>query len=172
MQQRKSKKILIYFFLFLVVGSINNISLNNLRLNKISFIKVSGLGEKENLSLSEKIKSLNLNNIFSINVEKINHEIELNNLIEKYYIFKKYPSSIDINIEKTKFLAKIYNVGEIFLVGSNGKLIKNNFPKDQLPFIFGNPKIDDFLSFKIIIDQSEISYDDIKNLYFLRKDGI
>ena len=35
-----------------------------------------------------------------------------------------------------------------------------------MPFIFGNPEIDDFLSLKIIIDQSKISYDDIKNLYF------
>ena len=166
MHQRKGKKILIYFFLLILVGSINNISLNNLRLNKINFIKVSGLGDEENLSLLEKIKSLNLNNIFLINVEKIKDEIELNSLIEKYYIFKKYPSSININIEKTKFLAKINSDGEIFLVGSNGKLIKIDFSKKQLPFIFGNPRIDDFLSLKTIIDRSEISYNDIKNLYF------
>ena len=31
MQQRKSKKILIYFFLLLIVGSINNINLNGLK---------------------------------------------------------------------------------------------------------------------------------------------
>ena len=166
MQQRKSKKILIYFFLLFFVGSINNISLNNLSLNKINFIKVLGLGDKENLSLLEKIESLNLNNIFSIDVKRIKREIELNSLIEKYYIFKKYPSSISINIEKTKFLAKINKDGEIFFVGSNGKLTKTDFYKDQLPFIFGNPEIDDFLSLKIIIDQSKISYDDIKNLYF------
>ena len=166
MHQRKGKKILIYFFLLILVGSINNINLNNLRLNKINSINVSGLEDKENLSLLEKVKSLNLNNIFSINVEKIKDVIELNSLVEKYYIFKKYPASIDIDIEKTKFLAQIYNVGEIFLVGSNGKLIKNDFSRNQLPFIFGNPRIDDFLSFKIIIDQSKISYDDIKNLYF------
>ena len=166
MHQRKGKKILIYFFLLILVGSINNISLNNLKLNKINFIKISGLGDEENLSLLEKIKSLNLNNIFLIDVEKIKGEIELNNLIEKYYIFKKYPSSINIRIEKTEFLAKINNGGKIFLVGSNGKLTKTHFFKNQLPFIFGNPKIDDFLILKTIIDQSEISYHDIKNLYF------
>ena len=166
MHQRKGKKILIYFFLLILVGSINNINLNNLKLNKINFIKVSGLEDEENLSLLERVKSLNLNNIFSINVEEIKDEIELNSLVEKYYIFKKYPSSINIDIEKTKFLAKINNGGKMFLIGSNGKLTKSDFSKNQLPFIFGNPTIDDFLILKTIIDQSEISYNDIKNLYF------
>ena len=32
MHQRKGKKIVIYFFLLILVGSINNINLNNLRL--------------------------------------------------------------------------------------------------------------------------------------------
>ena len=166
MHQRKGKKILIYFFLLILVGSINNISLNNLNLNKINSIKVSGLENKDNLSLLKRIKNLKLNNIFFIDIEKIKSEIELNNLIETYDIFKKYPSSIYINIEKTKFLAKINYDGQIFLIGSNGKLIKTDFSKNQLPFIFGNARIDDFLNLKIIIDQSKISYDDIKNLYF------
>ncbi|MDC6483354.1 FtsQ-type POTRA domain-containing protein [Candidatus Pelagibacter sp.] len=166
MHQQKGKKILIYFFLLFFVGSINNINLNNLKLNEINFIKVSGLGDEDNLLLLEKIKSLNLNNIFSIDVDRIKSEIQSNSLVEKYYIFKKYPSSININIEKTKFLARVNIKGQIFFVGSNGKLIKDDLSNDKLPFIFGNPGIDDFLSLKIIIDQSTILYDDIKNLYF------
>ena len=88
MHQPKGKKILVYFFLLILVGSVNNINLNNLRLNKINYIKVSGLEDEENLSLLKRIKSLNLNNIFLINAEKIKDEIELNSLVEKYYIFK------------------------------------------------------------------------------------
>jgi cell division protein FtsQ len=166
MHQRKSKKIIIYFFLLFLVGSINNISLNNLELKNINLIKVTGLEEKENSSLLEKIQNLDLDNIFFIDVDKIKSEIQLNSLVEKYYIFKKYPSSININIEKTEILARINNKGQIFLVGSNGKLTKNNSSNNQLPFIFGNPEIDDFLDLKKIIDQSKISYDEIKNLYF------
>ena len=109
---------------------------------------------------------MNLDNIFFINVDKIKSEIQLNSMVEKYYIFKKYPSSISINIEKTKFLARINNNGLIFFVGSNGKLTRDNSSNDQLPFIFGNPVIDDFLNLKKIIDQSKISYDEIKNLYY------
>ena len=166
MHQRKGKKILIYFFLLFIVGSINNISLNNLKLKKINSININGLGENDNAILLQEIKNLNLDNIFSINKNEIVNQMNSNSLVENYNIFKRYPSSIDININKTKFLARINNNGKIFLVGSNGKLIENNFSSNQLPFIFGNPNIYKFLEFKKTIDQSKISYDEIKNLYF------
>ena len=166
MHQRKGKKILIYFFLLFIVGSINNISLNNLKLKKINYININGLGENDNAILLQEIKNLNLDNIFSINKNEIVNQMNSNSLVENYNIFKRYPSSIDININKTKFLARINNNGKIFLVGSNGKLIENNFSSNQLPFIFGNPNIYKFLEFKKTIDQSKISYDEIKNLYF------
>ncbi len=166
MHQRKGKKILIYFFLLFIVGSINNISLNNLKLKKINYININGLGENDNAILLQEIKNLNLDNIFSINKNEIINQINSNSLVENYNIFKRYPSSIDVNIKKTKFLARINNNGKIFLIGSNGKLTENNFSSNQLPFIFGNPNIYKFLEFKKTIDQSKISYDEIKNLYF------
>jgi len=43
MHQRKSKKILIYFFLLFLVGSINNININNLKFQSIKNINVTGL---------------------------------------------------------------------------------------------------------------------------------
>ena len=166
MHQRKGKKILIYFFLLFIVGSINNISLNNLKLKKINYININGLGKNDNAILLQEIKNLNLDNIFSINKNEIINQINSNSLVENYNIFKRYPSSIDVNIKKTKFLARINNNGKIFLVGSNGKLTENNFSSNQLPFIFGNPNIYEFLDFKKTIDQSKISYEEIKNLYF------
>jgi len=166
MHQRKGKKILIYFFLLFIVGSINNISLNNLKLKKINYININGLGKNDNAILLQEIKNLNLDNIFLINKNEIINQINANSLVENYNIFKRYPSSIDVNIKKTKFLARINNNGKIFLVGSNGKLTENNFSSNQLPFIFGNPNIYKFLDFKKTIDRSKISYEEIKNLYF------
>jgi cell division protein FtsQ len=166
MQQRKSKKILIYFFLLLLFGSTNNINLNDLKLYKINDINIVGLDDKDNSTLLKKIKKFNLNNIFSISRSDLINEIESNSLVEKYLIFKKYPSSLDINIEKTKFLAKINKDGQIFYLGSNRKLTKNNFSNNHLPFIFGNVEVIEFFSIKEIIDKSKISYTDIKNLYF------
>ena len=168
MQQRKSKKILIYFFLLLVVGSINNINLNSLKFQNINNISISGLDIKNKLILLKKIENLNLNNIFLINKTDLTDEIESNALIENYSIFKKYPSSLDVNIKKAKFLAKINKNGQILYIGSNGKFIKNNSSNHQLPFIFGNPKVIEFFNIKEIIDKSKISYSEIKNLYFFQ----
>ena len=165
MQQRKSKKILIYFFLLLVVGSINNINFNGLILKNIN-INVDGLDIEDELILLKKIKNFNLNNIFLISKIDLINKIESNSLVEKYYIFKRYPSSLDVKIEKTKFLSKVNKNGQIFYIGSNGKFIKNDFLNNQLPFIFGNPEVIEFFNIKEIIDKSKISYNEIENLYF------
>ena len=87
-------------------------------------------------------------------------------LQQKIILFKRYPSALDINIEKTKFLAKINKNGKIFFIGSNRKLIQKNYLHNQLPFVFGNPELIDFFNIKEIIDKSKISYSEIKNLYF------
>ena len=166
MHQRKGKKILIYFFLLLLVGSINNIGLSNFKFKEIDNINVVGLNDYENVILLQKIKDLNLGNIFLINKKEIINLINKNTLVEKYNVSKKYPSSLDINIQKTKFLARINNNGKVFLVGSNGKLSKNDFSNNELPFIFGKPDINEFLNFKKIIDQSNFPYNEITNLYF------
>ena len=168
MQQRKSKKILIYFFLLLVVGSINNINLNSLKFQNINNININinGLDIKNKLILLKEIGNFNLNNIFLINKIDLKDEIESNTLVENYSIFKRYPSSLDINIEKTQILAKINKNGQIFYIGSNGKFIKNNSLNNEPLFIFGNPDVFEFFKIKEIIDKSKISYTEIKNLYF------
>ena len=166
MHYRKSKKILIYIFLLILVGSINNISLNNLKFHDIRNISIVGLDIKDKLILLKKINNLNLGNIFLINKNNLINEVELNSLVEKYFIFKRYPSSIEINIEKTKFLAKINKKGKIFYLGSNGKFTRYDYSDNQLPFIFGNPDVIEFFDIKKIIDQSQISYEEIKNFYF------
>ena len=166
MQQRKSKKILIYFFLLLVVGSINNINFNDLKLQNVNNINIVGLDIKDKLILLKKINNFNLKNIFFISKSDLINEIESNSLVEKYFIFKRYPSSIDINIEKTKFLAKINKNDQAFYLGSNGKFIKNDFSNNQLPYIFGSPEVIEFFDIKEVIDKSKITYKEIKNLYF------
>ena len=166
MHKRKSKNILIYFFLLFLFGSITNIGLYNSKFLNLSKIEISGLDENESKQLKNKIQNLKLKNIFFLNKNKIKNIIELNTLIENYQIFKIYPSNLYIKINKTKLLAKINQSGKIMLLGSNGKLSETISTNQQLPFIFGKPKVEEFLNFKIIIDQSKISYDEIENFYF------
>ncbi len=166
MHQRKSKKILIYFFLLILISSTHHVSLNNFKFDKIQDIKVTGLSIDENKFLNNELKNLNLGNIFFINKTEIDNLINSNSLVENYEVKKKYPSTIEIKIDKTKFLAKIKKNDEILVIGSNGKLSSNGSQKTKLPFIFGNPKIEEFLIFKKILDQSKFSYDQVENLYF------
>ena len=167
MHQKKSKKIIIYFFLLIVLGSINNKIFSSIKLYQIKEIQISGLEDIDNEILLSKLNNFFFKNILLINQNEISKIIENNVLVQNYTILKKYPSKLDVRIEKAKFYAKINRNNKIFYVGSNGKLIKNNF-QYELPFIFGNPEVNEFLKFKKIIDNSKLQYRDIKNLYFFQ----
>ena len=168
MHQRKSKKILTYFFLLIIVSSIGNNSINNFKFRKIENYKIFGLDQKSNEIILNKFKELSSENIFFIDKKEIEKLFNSNSLIERYVVFKKYPSTINIKIEKTNFLGKINDNGKIFLIGSNGKLTPIDSGYNELPYIFGKPTIDEFLKFKKKIDKSKFSYDQINNLFFFQ----
>ncbi len=166
MRRQIGKKILIYFFLFLIVGSVNNTTLIRVQFENIKNIQISGLSKNQNMNLLKNIENLNLKKIFYLNRNEISKIISSNSLIENYEVFKKYPHTLDIRIEKTNFLAKINYNGKIFLIGSNGKLSDVKFADKEVPFIFGKPEIEDFIKFTNTIDKSKFSLNDTKNLYF------
>ena len=168
MHLQKGKKILIYLFLFLIVGSVNNIALTKINFEKIKSIQISGLNQNQNINLLENIKELNIKNIFFLNGKEISQIISSNSLVENYEIFKKYPDTIDIKIKRTKFLAKININGKTFLIGTNGKLSDVKFSDKELPFIFGKPAIDEFIKFFHVIEQSKLPINQVKNLYFFQ----
>ena len=107
-----------------------------------------------------------MNSLFFLNEFQIRELLNSNNLIEEYSIFKKYPSSLKINIIQTQFLGYINKNGKNFYVGSNGKLIetKNNF--EDLPYIFGDLNINKFLELKKFIDNSILDYQEVRNLFY------
>ena len=137
MPQTKSKKILLYFFLFLLIGTINNKNLNNLELTKIENVTVSGLDDKNNYELINNLDFLKIESLFFLDKKKLIQTINSNNLIEKYSVFKKYPSEIEIKVDQTNFLAQLIKGNENFLFGSNGKFIKTASSKSNIPFISG-----------------------------------
>jgi cell division protein FtsQ len=166
MPQTKSKKILLYFFLFLLIGTINNKNLNNLELTKIENVTVSGLDDKNNYELINNLDFLKIESLFFLDKKKIIQTINSNNLIEKYSVFKKYPSEIEIKVDQTNFLAQLKKGNENFLFGSNGKFIKTASSKSNIPFIFGNFDKENFFKLKKAIDETDFSYEEIKNLFF------
>jgi cell division septal protein FtsQ len=167
MHQRTNRKIIIYLFLFAILASVNNFKYINLQLFKIDLINISGLNDTENSNLYEKITDYKKKNIFFIDNLEISKNINSNNLVEKFWVFKEYPSTININLIKTNFLGitKINNID--YLIGSNGKLIKNrNDQAIDLPFIFGSVDANDFLILKEILDKSNFNVSKIENFYY------
>ena len=169
MHQRTNRKIIIYLFLFAILASVNNFKYINLQLFKIDLINISGLNDTENLNLYEKITDYKKKNIFFIDNLEISKNINSNNLVEKFWVFKEYPSTININLIKTNFLGitKINNID--YLIGSNGKLIKKrNDQVFDLPFIFGSVDANDFLILKEILDKSNFDASKIENFYYFK----
>tara|TARA_B100000609_G_C17169017_1_gene410561 strand:+ start:480 stop:1148 length:669 start_codon:yes stop_codon:yes gene_type:complete len=166
MHQRTSKKIIIYFLLFISLCTVSNIELNNKNFFKIKKINIFGINNIEVSNVKNEINNLNINNIISLNKNEISNVIDSYSIVENYKIFKKYPSTLNIEIIKTNFLAKINYDGKTYIVGSNGRLINEKFNNDHLPYIFGNPETKEFLKLKEKIDLSKFSYDQIKNFYF------
>lgn len=165
MLQQINKKIIFYISLVIILGTFNNKNLKNFDLPKINMVNIEGIefNDNEYLKIMNLIK---LNNLLSIQKSQIKEILNSNNLIEEYEVFKKYPSSLEIKIEKTNFLASTNINGKNYLVGSNGKFINTKDYSQNLPFIFGNFETEKFLEFKNIILQTDFKYNNIKNFYY------
>ena len=165
MLQQINKKIIFYISLIIILGTFNNKNLKNFELPKINIVDREGIefNDNEYLKITNLIK---LNNLLFIQKSQIKEILNSYNLIEEYEVFKRYPSSIKIKIEKTNFLASTNINGKNYLVGSNGKFINTKDYSQNLPFIFGNFETEKFLDFKNIILQTELKYNNIKNFYY------
>ena len=166
------KKYLLYLSIFFLLSTINSQSLINLKLFKIKDIEV--LEDKSNINNSVKeIIEDNLTifknqNIFLLDKNQIVKKISDNNWISNFSIQKKYPSKLIVNLKKTEPIAKIIVDNEIFYVGSNFKLIKSKIQFNDLPNIFGKPKINEFKKLITNLNLSSLSYKDISDIYYLK----
>ena len=165
MPQQISKKILVYFFLFIIFGSLNNKNLAQLKFPNIEKIKIEGL-KTENKEFQKSLDLFKMKSLFHLDKLKVRELLNSNNLIEEYVISKRYPSSLEIKIIETELLALLNRKGKSFYIGSNGKLIEAEDMVKNLPYIFGDPNIDKFLSLKRMIDSSKLDYNDVQNLFF------
>ena len=148
--------------------SINNISFMNVSFPKISKIEINGLNLDERKKIENIIYDSNSKNIFHLDKEYLKKKINSINIIEQFEIFKNYPSTLKIFIEKTKILAQTKRNGLDYLIGSNGKLIENKDFILELPFIFGDLDTSEFLELKRKIDSSLFEFSEISNLYLYK----
>ena len=166
MLHQVNKKILIYIFFFIFLGTYNNKDLNEIKFFKLEDIKVIGLQDDENYQLIKQLELFRLKNLYLLDKFEIKNILNSSNLIKDYSIFKRYPSTIEININPANLLAKVQKNGKNFYLGSNGRLIDKKNNNEQLPFIFGEFGNKDFFNLYKIIKDTKFDYSEIKNLFF------
>jgi len=163
----KKNKIIIYIiFLFILSTTSGKFIVNeNSYSSAIIQINIEGLSNSENSKISNELNNLSYKNLLFVGKDEINKVIKKYNIIEEFSIKKIYPSTININIKPTTFIARISNDDQL-LVGANGKLIKDKKNNKILPYIFGEFNSKNFLVFKKNIEQSKFIFMEFKTLYF------
>ena len=168
LQSIDKKNIIITYLIMLFILSTTSfkfITSQNNYPSIINKININGLSNEQNSEILHDLSDLFYKNIFFIDKKKINEVIIKHNTIEKYSIKKIYPSTINIDIKATKYLARVSNDNQIF-VGANGKFIKDKKNNKTLPYIFGEFKPEDFLVFKGNIEKSKFHFTEFKTIYF------
>jgi len=165
----KKNKIIVYLICLFILSTTTGkftISQNNYSLidNKIN---IEGLSNIENLKILNELSNLFYKDVFFFDKKEINKIMNKYNVIEEYNIKRIYPSTINITIKPTKYLARTSNDNQL-LVGANGKLIKDEDSREILPYIFGEFNSKDFLSLKKNIEQSKFIFNEFKTLYFFQ----
>ena len=163
----KQNKIIIYLIFLLVLSTTSTKFTANYNgySSKINKINIEGLSDIDNSKILRELNNLLYENILIIQKEEIKKILNKHNIIEEYNIKKIYPSTININIKPTKYIARISNDDQL-LVGANGKLIKDKKNNKKLPYIFGEFNSNEFLIFKKNIEQSKFAFKGFKTLYF------
>tara|TARA_B100000787_G_C16137097_1_gene270204 strand:- start:381 stop:1055 length:675 start_codon:yes stop_codon:yes gene_type:complete len=162
----KKKKIIIYLLFLLILSTTSGkfVKKQNNHSSKINQINIVGLSDTDNSKITNELNNLLHENILLIAKDEIQKVISKYNIIEEYSIKKIYPSTININIKSTKFVARLSNNDH--LVGANGKLIEDKGNSEILPYIFGEFNSQNFLKFKKDIVKSKFTFTKIKTLYF------
>jgi len=166
----KKIKIIFYIFLILFLSTFNNINIHELKKNffLIENIKINGLNEKLALDINSKLEKYLRSNLLLLNKEFIENDMNEFPFIEEYTMFKKYPSQIILNIKETELIAKTFDNNKIEYIGSNGKIIGENYyqNKKKLPNVFGNFKTQELLRVFLLLENNNFILSEITDLYY------
>ena len=162
----KKNKILTYLILLIILSTTSGkfVENQNSYSSKINQINIEGLSNANNSKIYNELNNLFYKNILLVGREELQRVIGKYNIIQEYNIKKIYPSTINISIKPTQFVARLSSNDQ--LVGINGKLIEDKENNDILPYIFGEFNSQDFLDFKKNIAQSKFTFEKFKTLYF------
>tara|TARA_Y100000746_G_C15303943_1_gene366853 strand:+ start:102 stop:797 length:696 start_codon:yes stop_codon:yes gene_type:complete len=171
-QSISKKRIYFYLLILLFLSSTLNstIILKIKKLNSINHIKITGLNGKEKNLLKNNLRIFINKNIFLVSREEIDLRLKNNTFLDNYSIIKIFPSRLLINVKKTQFVGKTIFNGQKFYIGKNGKLTKVSLVEKEynLPQIFGNFEVNEFLRIREILDKNGFNLKKIKKYYYFK----
>ena len=124
--------------------------------------------EKKNIQIElNKLKNIN---ILYLKKDNVLEKLTNFNFLENIYVRKVIPSSININISKTAILGKTIIKGKKFYIGKNGNFINSNLlsQENNLPSVYGEFQIDEYLSLIKKLEKHDIDVGNIKEYYYYK----
>ena len=165
-----NKKIYFYVFSLFFLTTILNPDFTNLLKDKflIKNIEIISNDKKIDDIIQSKINHLLSKNILYLKKNLILDELNNLRYLENLNIRKKYPSTVIVKADKTELIAITYINQKKYFLGKNGKFIqaKNITTPNQLPIIFGNFEILDFLKLKKELKKNNLDIPIISKYYF------
>ena len=171
-QSINKKKIYFYLFTFIFLNTIFNFKqMSNIsNIFKLKNISINGLEIKEENSLRNDLELFKNQNIFFIKNNQVYSILNNSKQIETFKIKKIFPSELNIDIKKTSYVGKTFKNGREYLIGNNKKFIEqkkiNIHP--NVPFVFGNFSIEEFLILQNNLKDNNFNLKEIKSYYYFK----
>ncbi len=166
------KRIYFYLFIFVFLNTVFNFkqTSNVSNIFKLKDISINGLELDEENSLRNDLELFKNQNIFLIKSNQIYSILDNLKQIETFKIKKIFPSKLNIDIKKTSYVGKTMKNGRVYLIGNNKKLIeqKKIITQPNVPFVFGNFSIEEFLILQNNLRDNNFNLDEIKSYYYFK----
>ena len=166
----KKKKIFLYFFILFILSSINNKNLTNSfeKVLELKSINIDGVESEISNQIYIDFKGLIGENLLFLDKENLENKLKNYKLIEEYSVKKIYPSEININLKKTKFVGQTIQKNKEYYITTNGQLIpsKDYHFIENIPNVFGNFEISKFLKLLFMLENIGINNKLVTNAYY------
>jgi cell division septal protein FtsQ len=166
------KKIYFYLFTFVFINTLFNINQIGKFSNifKLENININGLNLEEESSLRNDLELFKNQNIFLIKNNHIYSILDDFKQIESFKIKKIFPSKLNIDVKKTTYIGKTMKNGKVYFIGNNKKFIEQKKINIQpnVPFVFGNFSIEEFLILQNNLKDNNFNLDEFKSYYYYK----
>ena len=172
---KKIYKIIIFFFIFILLTTYiplktNNIDDKNRSFFQIKTIEIINNNLIETQTIREKINKFYNKNIFFIKKEDIKKSLNSLDFLKNIEVRKKFPETIILKIYETKPVAIFVKKNKKYILDNSSNLISFNreLATEDLPNIFGENADKNFLNFLKILEDKSFPTNKIKNFYFFQ----